>query len=244
MAINGEIDLSDINIDTSISTGMDVSSVGIGGPDGYSPTVAISKSGKVTTITITDVNGEHTATINDGKDGTGVGDMTKDTYDTNDNGIVDNAEKVNNHTVATDVPADAIFTDTTYTAGSGISINNNQISVKPVEMADLFMEEFNIDLSDLDFGSPIAITQVQYEAIKTYFLSYDFSYPITYSGIFHGYPHSIINCAGVVKRMDDMSYNPEDDPQHCEIIDVLFLYIRVFFVHYLSDDIYQINLWD
>ena len=46
--------------------------------------------------------------------GTTVGDMTKSVYDTNDNGIVDNAEKVNDHTVETDVPAGAVFTDTIY----------------------------------------------------------------------------------------------------------------------------------
>lgn len=39
------------------------------GADGISPTVSISKSGKVTTITITDKDGTHTATINDGEDG-------------------------------------------------------------------------------------------------------------------------------------------------------------------------------
>lgn len=39
------------------------------GEDGYSPTVSTSKSGKVTTIEITDRNGTHTATINDGEDG-------------------------------------------------------------------------------------------------------------------------------------------------------------------------------
>lgn len=39
------------------------------GEDGVSPTVSISKSGKVTTISITDKNGVHTATINDGEDG-------------------------------------------------------------------------------------------------------------------------------------------------------------------------------
>jgi hypothetical protein len=42
------------------------------GDDGYSPTVAVSKSGKVTTINITDKNGKKTATINDGEDGTSV----------------------------------------------------------------------------------------------------------------------------------------------------------------------------
>nr|DAU31780.1 MAG TPA: hypothetical protein [Caudoviricetes sp.] len=39
--------------------------------------------------------------------------MLKTVYDTNNNGIVDNAEKVNNHTVLKDVPANAQFTDTT-----------------------------------------------------------------------------------------------------------------------------------
>ncbi len=39
------------------------------GKDGVSPTVAVSKSGKVTTVTITDANGTKTATINDGEDG-------------------------------------------------------------------------------------------------------------------------------------------------------------------------------
>lgn len=39
------------------------------GEDGYSPTVTVSKSGKVTTIKITDKDGTKTATINDGTDG-------------------------------------------------------------------------------------------------------------------------------------------------------------------------------
>lgn len=37
--------------------------------DGVSPTVEVSKAGTVTTITITDVNGPKTATINDGEKG-------------------------------------------------------------------------------------------------------------------------------------------------------------------------------
>lgn len=44
--------------------------------------------------------------------------MSKSTYDTNQNGIVDNAEKVNGHTVESDVPASAAFTDTTYNAAT------------------------------------------------------------------------------------------------------------------------------
>ena len=44
-----------------------------------------------------------------------AGDMKKATYDTNGNGIVDNAEKVGGFTVGTNVPANAKFTDTVYT---------------------------------------------------------------------------------------------------------------------------------
>ena len=40
--------------------------------------------------------------------------MHKAVYDTDNDGIVDNAEKVNNHTVLCDVPEDAVFTDTVY----------------------------------------------------------------------------------------------------------------------------------
>lgn len=101
---------------------------GQNGQDGFSPTVSIKKVNKTTTIEIVDKNGTHTATIQDGQDGSGAGDMIKSVYDTTDNGIVDNAEKVNNHTVNKDVPSDAVFTDTTYTAGTGIDITNGVIS--------------------------------------------------------------------------------------------------------------------
>ena len=55
----------------------------------------------------------------------GAGDMEKRIYDTNDNGIVDNAEKVNNHTVECDVPANAVFTDTVFSG------DYNDLSNKP-----------------------------------------------------------------------------------------------------------------
>lgn len=44
-------------------------SPGADGDDGVSPTLSVSKSGKVTTITIKDANGTKTAQINDGNDG-------------------------------------------------------------------------------------------------------------------------------------------------------------------------------
>jgi len=49
---------------------------GTDGKDGVSPTVTVSKSDKVTTISITDENGTKTATINDGYDGAAGRDGT------------------------------------------------------------------------------------------------------------------------------------------------------------------------
>lgn len=82
---------------------------GADGKDGVSPTVSISKVGKVTAITITDASGTHTATINDGTDGTGAGDMTMATYDTDGDGVVDNAASLggvaaDQYALKTDIP--------------------------------------------------------------------------------------------------------------------------------------------
>lgn len=43
-----------------------------------------------------------------------IGNMEKSTYDADNSGVVDNAERVNNYTVETSVPQDAVFTDTVY----------------------------------------------------------------------------------------------------------------------------------
>ena len=77
------------------------------GIPGISPIVTLEKEGSNLVISVTDAEGTKSETIV-------PGDMFKSTYDTNDNGIVDNAEKVNNHTVEIDVPNDAVFTDTLY----------------------------------------------------------------------------------------------------------------------------------
>jgi hypothetical protein len=50
--------------------------------------------------------------------------MLKSVYDRDNNGIVDNATRVNNHTVQSNVPANAQFTDTT--DASGIRMANGQ----------------------------------------------------------------------------------------------------------------------
>ena len=61
------------------------------GENGVSPSIQVSKSGKVATVTITDKDGTKTVEIRDGNDGSGAGDMLKATYDTNNDGIVDKA---------------------------------------------------------------------------------------------------------------------------------------------------------
>ena len=120
-SIDGEV-LTTANIVGELYPQGEKGDKGDPGNDGFSPTVTTEKVGKTTTITITDAEGEHTATILDGADGQGSGDMRTEVYDVNQNGIVDNAEKVNNHTVNSDVPADAVFTEKTYKAGKGIEI--------------------------------------------------------------------------------------------------------------------------
>lgn len=55
------------------------------------------------------------------------GDMTKAVYDTTNNGIVDNAEKVGGFTVGVNVPSNAVFTDTTYTAGTNVEITAENV---------------------------------------------------------------------------------------------------------------------
>lgn len=87
---------------------------GIQGPPGISPKVSFEKINKVLKITIEDYEGKHIAYLNDGKDGTGSGDMQKEIYDTDNDGVIDNAQKVNNHIVKSDVPENAKFTDTIY----------------------------------------------------------------------------------------------------------------------------------
>lgn len=84
---------------------------GVDGDDGVSPTVSVNKVGKVATITITDANGDHTFTVSDGADGSGSGDMSRATYDTNGDGVVDRAEIANNIAdSAKDGIAESIYT--------------------------------------------------------------------------------------------------------------------------------------
>lgn len=104
------------NIDTYTITLTDGSSYTItvtNGIDGKSPNLTIGEITTVSsqeqanaTITGTQENPILNLWLPKGKDGSGTGDMMKSVYDTNANGIVDNSEKVNNHTVERNVLAD------------------------------------------------------------------------------------------------------------------------------------------
>mgnify|MGYP000288070004 CR=1 FL=1 len=59
--------------------------------------------------------------VDDSVASAGGGDMLKSVYDKDGDGVVDDAQKVNGHTVAKDVPADAVFTDTKYEAATDSS---------------------------------------------------------------------------------------------------------------------------
>ena len=65
---SGLVDTYTVTFNDNTTTTFTVTN-GKDGVDGVSPTVTTSKSGKTTTITITDKDGTHTATILDGEDG-------------------------------------------------------------------------------------------------------------------------------------------------------------------------------
>lgn len=75
MAMNN-LDAGNIVLDNGSSLQVAVNSEELRGPqgfpgtNGFSPIVNISKTGKITTLSIQDVNGLHSSTINDGIDGT------------------------------------------------------------------------------------------------------------------------------------------------------------------------------
>ena len=135
---------------------------GVPGVNGVSPTVSTSKTGKITTITITDATGVHTAEIRDGQDGTGSGDMSKATYDTNDDGIVDNADKVNNHTVEDDVPSTLSDTLEIVTGSSDATTSkSSSFNIDNV----LKLKEHSLYGDTLQDGTPTPDTPVEIQSV-------------------------------------------------------------------------------
>lgn len=87
----------------------------------------------------------------------GLGDMTKSVYDTNNSGVVDDAEKVNGLTVAKSVPSGALFTDTVYddtTIQGEVDLNTAKVgltsdSVGITELKQEILDLFNITRVDM-----------------------------------------------------------------------------------------------
>lgn len=100
-------------------------------------------------IVIDKVNGSYGYVYNkNGSDDINLnsqGGMLKTTYDKNNNGIVDNAEKVNNHTVNSDVPYNAVFTDTT--TATNITMSNGTSVESTINSLD---QKSNNIIKDLD----------------------------------------------------------------------------------------------
>lgn len=74
---------------------------GESGSDGVSPTVAIESISGGHRVTITDANGSHPFEVMDGVDGSGgdgSGDMLKSVYDSDNDGVVDDAKKLGGKT--------------------------------------------------------------------------------------------------------------------------------------------------
>ena len=116
--------------------------------DHVSKTAGTGLSGSTDTYTIwldvDEIISAGTFNVYNGADGLGVGDMLKSTYDTNNSGVVDNAEKVNGLTVETAVPVGAVFTDTVYDdtdvvkAPLGVlpALDGSQLTNMPVALPD------------------------------------------------------------------------------------------------------------
>lgn len=100
---------------------------GVKGDDGVSPTVSTSKAGKVTTIEITDAQGTHTATVNDGESVEVVQSTGTSTTSVMSQKAVSDALS----NVYTKSESDAMLAEkqNVLTAGNGITIADDVISV-------------------------------------------------------------------------------------------------------------------
>lgn len=84
-----------------------------------------------TNVSVTELEGSVSAVKE-----TAEGAMQKSVYDADGDGVVDNASKVNGHTVESDVPSDAVFTDTVYDdAELKASVETNASSITALDDA-------------------------------------------------------------------------------------------------------------
>ena len=131
---------------------------GVDGAPGVSPVIDVSKSGKVTTLTITDAEGTKTATILDGEDGADGSGGSGDTFSGSYNDLTDKPDIPNALSDLSDDASHRTVTDSEKAAWNGksdFSGNYNDLSNKP----ELFSGSYN-DLTD----KPTLVTDAEKEA--------------------------------------------------------------------------------
>lgn len=101
---------------------------GQNGQDGYSPTVSLSKSGKTTTLVITDKNGTHSSTIVDGNDGQNGQDGRDGTNGTNGTNGADGQDGVSPAVTITSIQGghQVTITDAEHPQGQSFNVMNGQ----------------------------------------------------------------------------------------------------------------------
>ena len=167
---------------------------GSDGVDGISPTVTTSKSGGATTITITDKNGNHTATINDGTNGTngtdGADGFSPIANVTQSNNVttISITDKVGTTTASIDlsnVGGDYIIDVDSITYNNPLIISNlkpgmyalktNNIGSKSVYVKATSQHEITtFNLSDISFYYPFIVINNQFTPGKwAFYYVYD-----------------------------------------------------------------------
>jgi len=95
-----------------------------------------------------------------------LGNMLKSIYDTNDSGIVDNAETVNSLTVETAVPSGALFTDTVYNdtaIQAEVDLNTAKTGITATQASDILTNNAKVT----DLVHPLVETAVPVGALFT-----------------------------------------------------------------------------
>ena len=99
--------------------------------------------------------------------------MLKAVYDITDSGVVDNAEKVNNLTVSTAVPSNAIFTDTVYddtAIQAEVDLNTAKVGITSQQSSDITTNNAKVSYTDASLVSQHT-TDISNIETKTDFIS-------------------------------------------------------------------------
>ena len=135
------------------------------GADGVSPTVDVSRSGKVTTISITDKNGTKTATINDGADG-GSGSNGKDGTSVTVKSVSESTEDGGSNVVTFSDGKTVTIKNGSKGSDANVTAENvnRAIGYTPVDVNDVFEYTENpaftnlFDTVEIEYGKMINMT--------------------------------------------------------------------------------------